>query len=201
MKANESKKTKQTEKEPYIPGLFDKPMVQEIEAGVPLSLAKVPDTGNPPAIYDKEYCGRTYSVEDGKCYQIRLGIHSSSLGIGAMGKESAVVCGIPVKPADAQRLMALFFIPEIRSIRFLDAVWLKAPHPIRLEYVWGSARLESNNNSGGATLKDDAVELIDDEIIILHNGLEDLIPDYCTFNFDFLSFQVKVVFDNLLAAE
>lgn len=83
----------------------------------------------------------------------------------------------------------------------IDAVFLKASQSFRLEYVSGSARLESNNNSGGITLMDDAVELIDDEIIILQNGLEDLIPKYCTFNFDFLSFRVKVIFDNPLASE
>lgn len=201
MKANESKQPKQTKKEPYTPELFDKPMVEQVEAGIPLSMAKVPEDYGDPALYDKEHCGKVYTVEDGNFYRIRLGIHSYSLGIGTMDRESAVVCAIPVKAAEVQRLMALFFIPELNPVRFLDAVFLKAPIPFRLEYVLGSARLESNNNSSGLTLGDDAVELIDDEIIILQNGLEDLIPDYCTFNFDFLSFQVKVVFDNLLAAE
>lgn len=200
MKANESKKTKQTQKEPYVPGLLDKPMVQEIESGIPLTMEKVPEDCGNPVLYDKEHCGSTYAVKDGKYYQIRLGIHSCSLGIGSMDKESAVVCAIPTKSADAQRLMALFFIPELK-VRFLDAVFLKAPKPFRLEYVWGSARLEGNNNSGGVTLGDDAMELIDDEIIILQNGLVDLIPDYCTFNFDFLSFQVKVIFDSSPATE
>lgn len=195
MSKNNSKKSNQTKKEPYIPGLFDKPMVEQVDAGIPLSMAKVPEDYGEPAFYDKEHCGKAYTVEDGEFYRIRLGMHSCSLGVGAMDRESAVVCAIPTKSAEVQRLMALFFIPEIDPVRFLDAVFLKASQPFKLEYVLGSARLESNNYSGGLTLNDDAVELIDDEIIILQNGLEDLIPDYCTFNFDFLSFQVKVVFD------
>ena len=198
MKANESK---QTEKEPYIPGLFDKPAVQEIEAGVPLSMKANIDDPENPTIWDKEHFGKVYTVGNGKTYTIRLGLHSCSLGIGAMDREAAVVSGIPTKSSDVQRLAALFFIPEIYPVKFMDMVYLKAPQPFRLEYVLGSARLESNNNSGGVTLGDDAVELIDDEIIILQNGLEDLIPDYCTFNFDFLSFQVRVIFDYSLATE
>lgn len=201
MKTNGSKQTKQTEKEPYIPELFDKPMVQEIEAGIPLSVERIPEGYGDPALYDKEHCGSTYTVEDEKYYQIRLGIHSCSLGIGSMDKDSAVVCAIPTKSAEVQRLMALFFIPEIDPVRFLDAVFLKASQPFRLEYVLASARLESNSNSGGVILGEDAVELIDDEIVIIQNGLEDLIPDYCTFHFDFLSFQVKVIFDNLPATK
>lgn len=200
-KSNKSSKANTAKKEPYIPGLFDKPMVQEIEAGIPLSMEKVPEDYGDPALYDKEHCGSTYIVDNQKYYQIRLGMHSCSLGIGSMSIDSAVVCAIPTKSADVQRLMALFFIPEIYPVKFMDMIYLKAPRPFRLEYVLRSARLESNNNSGGVILGEDAVELIDDEIVILQNGLEDLIPEYCTFNFDFLSLQVKVIFDNLPAAE
>lgn len=109
MKSNKSKQTKQTEKEPYIPGLFDKPMVEEVETGIPLSMAKVPDDTDSLALYDKEHCGSTYAMKDEKHYQIKLGIHSCLLRIDSMDKESAVVCAIPTKSADVKRSRALFY--------------------------------------------------------------------------------------------
>ena len=42
-----------------------------------------------------------------------------------MNEECAVACAIPTTSDRAQRLMALFFIPEIYPEKFMDAIWLQ----------------------------------------------------------------------------
>ena len=55
--------------------------------------------------------------------------------------------------------------------------------------------LESNNGSKGLVLSDNAVRLKDGLVMIGHEGLEGEIPDYCTYLYDFITLQVRVVFD------
>lgn len=38
MKTNKTKRTERNDKESYITGLYDKPMIEEAEVGIPLSL-------------------------------------------------------------------------------------------------------------------------------------------------------------------
>ncbi|TGY91208.1 hypothetical protein E5329_22335 [Petralouisia muris] len=189
---------KNCKKEPYIPDLFDKPAIEVAEVGVPLDMEACPGTdSNEPTLVDKEHYGKIYTVTDGSFYTIRLGIHSSSLGVGSMNEDCAVVCAIPTTSDKTQRLMALFFIPEIYPVKFMDAIWLHAKNDrqFKLEYVFGSAALESNNDSRAFPLRHDAITEEDDHIMILQNGIEGEIPAFCTFAYDFIRFQVKVVFE------
>ncbi len=193
----DSKNQKADNKEPYIPGLYDKPAIELAEVGIPLCMEACPDTeGDEPTLVDKEHYGKLYTVADGSFYTIRLGIHSSSLGIGAMDESCAVACMIPATSDETQRLMALFFIPEIDPVRFVDAILLRAEkgQKFRVEYIYGSAALEANNDSRALPLRHDAVTKEDDYIIILQNGLDGEIPDFCTFTYDFLRFQIKVIY-------
>lgn len=196
--AKVNKNHKECKKEPYIPCLFDKPAVELAEIGVPLSMEACPDAdSDDPVLVDKEHYGKVYTVTDGSFYTIRLGIHSSSLGIGIMNEDCAVVCAIPATSDKAQRLMALFFIPEIYPVKFMDAIWLQAEgnQRFRLEYVYGSAALEANSDSRALALRHDAVTEEEDHIMILQNGIDEEIPAFCTFSYDFLKFQIKVIFD------
>jgi len=191
------KKQKANKKEPYIPGLYDKPAIERAEVGIPLCMEACPDTeGDESIMVDKEHYGKLYTVADGSFYTIRLGIHSSSLGIGAMNESCAVACMIPAIPDETQQLMALFFIPEIDPVRFVDAILLRAEkgQKFRVEYVYGSAALEANNDSRALPLRHDVVMEKDDHIVILQNGLDGEIPAFCTFSYDFLRFQIKVIY-------
>ena len=210
MKANNTKRNKSNaggakvnqnqrkgKREPYIPDLFDRPAIELAEVGVPLSMEAYPDTdSDEPTLIDKEHFGKIYTVADGSFYTIRLGIHSSSLGIGSMNEGCAVVCAIPTTSDEIQQLIALFFISEIYPVKFMDAIWLQAKNnqKFRLEYVFGSAALESNSDSRACPLQHDAITEEDDHIMILQNGLEGEIPAFCTFAYDFIRFQIKVVF-------
>ena len=96
MKTNNTKRSKsnaggakvnqnqrKSKREPYIPYLFDRPAIELAEVGVPLSMEACSDTDNDePTLIDKEHFGKIYTVTNGSFYTIRLGIHSSSLGIG-----------------------------------------------------------------------------------------------------------------------
>lgn len=190
---------KNCKKEPYISGLFDKPAIELAEVGVPLSMEVCPDTDNgEPTLVDKEHFGKIYTVTDGSFYTVRLGIHSNSLGIGAMNEECAVVCTIPKLADETQRLMALFFIPDLYPAKFMDAIWLQAEdgQRFRVEYVYGSAALEQNSDSRALTLRNDAVTGDEDMLVILQNGLDGEIPSFCSYAYDFLKFQIKVIFEN-----
>lgn len=192
-----SRNQKADNKEPYIAGLYDKMAIELAEVGIPLCMETCPDTeGDEPTLADKEHYGKLYTVADGSFYTIRLGIHSSSLGIGAMDENCAVACAIPATPDETQWLMALFFIPEIEPVKFMDGIWLRAEkgQKFRVEYVYGSAALEANNDSKALPLRHDAVIDGDDYIVILQNGLDGEIPAFCTFSYDFLRFQIKVIY-------
>ena len=191
------KNRKKSKKEPYIPSLFDKPAIELAEVGVPLSMKICPDADDDAqTLVDKEHYGRIYTVSDGSFYTVRLGIHSSSLGSGAMNEDCAVACAIPTTPDRTQRLMALFFIPELYPVKFMDAIWLQTEkgQRFRIEYVYGSAALESNSDSRALALRHDAVTEEEDHIMILQNGIDEEIPAFCTFSYDFIKFQIKVIF-------
>lgn len=112
--ANVTQKTKETKQKPYVVGLFDKPMVERVEVMMPLNFEVFPDGDDKePTLIDPQYYDRYFIVEDQGVYRIRLGIHSCSLGIGAMNKETSVACHIPMDTAEAHRIFALFFLPEM----------------------------------------------------------------------------------------
>lgn len=181
-----------------IPGLPDKSTMEVTWQGLPLTLKIHPDSSKgTPVFFDQERCGRCYQVKDGEIYTIRLGIHGGDPnGIGTISRDSSVVCAIPTKSGKQLNVTAIFSIAEIYSAVVMDRVSLKADTAFHLEYVYRSAMLESNNGLKGLVLRDDSVRLKDDSILIGHYCLEGEIPDYCTYTYDFITVQVKVVFDD-----
>jgi len=93
--------------------------------------------------------------------------------------------------------MALFSNRETLPIPYTDLICLRSENqkPFRLEYMFGSAMLESNNNSQGFTLSNDTVHIENGILFMRQNGLNDEIPNFCSFTFDFITLQVKIVFD------
>lgn len=175
----------------------DKPTVEAVWQGVPLTWEVDPDSPkDAPMLFDREHCGKHYRVKDGEVYTVRLGIHSDPSGIGVISGDSSASCVIPTTSAKRQLIMALFSVAEIYPARLMDCVCLSADVPFHLEYIYRSAMLESNNESKGLALSDSAVKLEDDLIIVSHRGLEGEIPYYCTYTYDFITVQVRVVFDD-----
>lgn len=69
-------------------------------------------------------------------------------------------------------------------------------YTIRLELLHGSAALECNNGSGRIPLSGEAVNLKDDEIVISQGKLKTALPDYYTYIYDFITFQVRTVVED-----
>lgn len=196
---NVTQKTKETKQEPYITGLFDKPMMEYSSPGIPLNLKVLPRNSDPdhPTLIDPASYDKAFIVEDQTIYTIRLGMHSCSLGAGAMDVDTMASCLIPTMAAEALRVFGMFFIPELYPATFADTKILQTANPsqkFRILYEQGSAMLESNNHSKGLTLPHDAVSIKGDDIIIFQDGVRNLIPEHYIFTYDFITFRVKIEF-------
>lgn len=191
------KANKGTRKIAYFPGLRDKPVIEVAEQGIPLTIELCPDAADDtPTLVDKEHYRNVYTVQDGKVYTLRLGIHSSGLGIAAMNEDTIAACCIPIMPDKIHHIVSLFFIDELYPAKYMDAIWLKAKTEqlFRIEYIYSSAAFESNNDSRAFPLSNDSVTTKNDMIIIYQNGVRHEIPNCCTFFFDFLRIQIKVIY-------
>lgn len=189
-------KTEETKKYATDFEQYGKPTVEVAWQGVPLTWEVDPDSPkDAPMLYDQEQCGKHYRVKDGEVYTVRLGVHSDPNGVGVISRDSFAKCIIPTASEKRQLIMAVFGIAEIAPMNLMDCVCLSADVPFHLEYVYRSAMLESNNESKGLVLSDNAVRLKDDLVMIGHEGLEGEIPNYCTYLYDFITLQVRVVFD------
>ena len=156
--------------------------VKAARAGVPLNLKLIPGVSeDEPFLIDPDYCGKSYHVKNGEIYTVKLGIHSDPKGIGTITRDSIVACSIPTEQSKNLQIMALFAFPEIQPTIFMDCVNLQAV-------------LQANNNSKGLVLSDDAVQIMEDMVLISHDRLKGELPKYCNFVYDFISFQVKIRF-------
>ena len=176
---------------------WSKPKLEEARLGIPMSmeLLNSPDDEFPVMADSMEY-GRRFRVDDGKVYAVRLGIWSDAEGIGAIPGNSAATIFIPTVPARDIQITATFAFPEMFPAIFADAVRLYSETEFSLEYVYGSAQLECNSiiSTKALPLDNTALEQVGDDIVIGHTNLNSLLPAHCTYNYDFISVQVKVVF-------
>lgn len=182
----------------YFPGLHDQPAIEVAEQSIPFTLKLCPDTADKtPTFVDQEYYKKVYTVDNGQIYTLRLGIHSSGLGVPTMDVDTIVACYIPTVPDKLQHIVSLFLIDELYPAKYMDTIWLKtkADRPFKIEYVYGSAALEPNNISQALPLDNDAIKLENDSVIIYQHGVRDKIPNCCTFFFDFLRIQIKVIYE------
>ena len=175
---------------------WSKPKLEEARLGIPMSmeLLNSPDDEFPIMADSTEY-GRRFRVDDGKVYTVRLGIRSDAEGIGVIPGNSAATIFIPTVPARDIQITATFAFPEMFPVIFADAVRLYSETEFSLEYVYGSAQLECNSiiSTKALPLDDTTLEQVGDDIVIGHTNLNSLLPAHCTYNYDFISVQVKVV--------
>lgn len=182
----------------YFPGLHDQPAIEAAEQSIPLTLKLCPDAADKtPTFVDQEYYKKVYTVDNGQTYTLRLGIHSSGLGVPAMDVDTIVACYIPTVSDKLQHIVSLFLIDELYPAKYMDSVWFKAREnqSFRIEYVFGSAVLETSHDSCSLPLSNDSVKVKDDTVIIYQDGVRDKIPNCCTFFFDFLRIQIKVIYE------
>ena len=189
-------KTEETKKYATDFAQYGKPTMEVARQGIPLTWELDLDSPkDAPMLYDREQYGKLYQVKDGEVYTVRLGVHSDPNGVGVISRDSFAKCIVPTASEKRQLIMSVFGIAEIAPMSLMDCVCLSADVPFHLEYVYRSAMLESNNGSKGLDLSDNSVRLKDGLLMIGHEGLEGEIPDYCTYLYDFITLQVRVVFD------
>ncbi len=114
-----------------------------------------------------------------------------------MDVDTIVACYIPTVSDKLQHIVSLFLIDELYPAKYMDTIWLKAnaDRSFKIEYVYGSAALEPNNISQALPLDNSALKLENDSVMIYQHGVRDKIPNCCTFFFDFLRIQIKVIYE------
>lgn len=192
---NRNNRPKNTQVNKKKPGRQVLPIIEEARMALPPSLEVLPDNSDDaPTLIDRKSCGATFIVEDGHVYTLRLGIHRYSSGLAAFRDDCAVACHIPFTPKKEQRIIGLFFVPEIYPVKYMDTITLRAAKPFMLRYLLGSAVLESNNNTFRLPLGNAAIITEKDATIILENNLRNQIHSCHRFYFDVLRIQVEVAF-------
>lgn len=171
------------------------PIIEEAQMALPPTLEILPDNSdNDPTLIDRKSYGATFKVEDGHVYTLRLGIHTYSDGLAAFRDDCAVACHIPFTPNKEQRIIGLFFVPEIYPVKYMDTITLRATKPFMLRYLLGSAVLESNNNTFRLPLGNATIITEKDATIVLENNLRNQIHNCHRLYFDALRVQVEVAF-------
>lgn len=145
-------------------------------------------------LVDPKFYGRSYSPSDGELYTIKLGMLSNPEGIGIITESSSFSFSIPYKPDKDIQIAALFRFPQIGLTMFLDYVNLHAEQPFIVNYVYHSARLNSNNHCNTLFLSDKTIVKENDMLTMCFDNLKGEIPEYCSCLYDFISFQIQVHF-------
>ena len=101
---NVTKKTNEAKQESYATELFDKPMMEYANPGIPLTLKLLPGDHQHPTLIDTESYDKSFIVEDQNTYTIRLGMRSCPLGAGSMDADTMAACLIPAETAEAIRI-------------------------------------------------------------------------------------------------
>ena len=174
----------------------DLPKVEAAWAGIPELILSPGSTKEKPIVIDKRYYNREYMVKDGEIYTIRVGLHSHPAGLGAFTRDSTGVAILPTISSKTHVVAGMFSQREIYPIIYMDSIYLSADEPFRLELLYGSAALECNSGKGRIPLGGEAVSLEDGLIIISQSDLREKLPDYYTYTYDFITFQVRVVFED-----
>ena len=171
----------------------DKASVELTWAGVPELVRSPEGDDGMPLFIEKDRYGRVCKVKDGNICIVRSGMHTKFGEAGAFTRDSIIMCQIPTTISRRHRITAFFSERETFPAVFTDDVILNADWPVRLEYVMGSAALESNRMAKTIFLDDSAIIPDEGSIMIVKEKFDEALADYYTYTFDFITFQVRIV--------
>lgn len=145
-------------------------------------------------------------VENGKEYIIRLYVHNNSpKGYDAVSQNTRVAFSVPNESSTSLAIYGYIFSDNASPSEYWDGVLLNSDSVFHLEYVAGSALLESNGvgKNGGYTLSDNIVYKAASEhgVAISYSGryadgtLDGEVPG-CYSYASYITIKVKVVFDS-----
>lgn len=172
--------------------------LEEHWLGIP-SLTVLGESKKMPALIDTASYGREFTVKDGGVYTVRMGLHRDpEVTGGAIPGDSVAECMLSSAMEKHNHILAIFAFPEIYPYVIQDMIVLTSDHPFYVKPIYNSAALENSSGTSRLPLGEHAIrksDKTDDVIFIGHDQLKGVIPDYCSYSYDLLTFQIWVSFD------
>ena len=135
-------------------------------------------------------------VEDGKTYIIRLYVHNNNPnGLDAIARNTKVYFNIPTESAMQVKVNGYIHADNANPTDYIDYINFNSDHAFHLEYVYGSALIESNGKVGGSTLNDNIVSPSTGGVLIGYDALDGNMPGGDPY-ISYIAIKVKAVFDN-----
>ena len=147
--------------------------------------------------------GNEIKAVDGEFYYIRLYAHNNNPGgYDAVAEDTKVSFNIPQESAASIRVNGYITSANAYPSEYVDYVDFVAGQPFHLEYLYGSALLESSGigANGGVTLSDDIVASESGGVLIGYDELNGRVPggyEYASY----ITIMVKVVYDYSFALD
>lgn len=147
--------------------------------------------------------GNEIEAVDGEFYYIRLYAHNNNPGgYDAVAEDTKVSFNIPQESAASIRVNGYITSANAYPSEYVDYVDFVAGQPFHLEYLYGSALLESSGigANGGVTLSDDIVASESGGVLIGYDELNGRVPggyEYASY----ITIMVKVVYDYSFALD
>ena len=141
--------------------------------------------------------GNEIKAVDGEFYYIRLYAHNNNPGgYDAVAEDTKVSFHIPQESASSIRVNGYLTSSNAYPSEYVDYVDFVAEQPFHLEYVYGSALLESSGigADGGIQLSDDIAASESGGVLIGYDELDGRVPG-CYQYANYITIMVKVVYD------
>lgn len=153
------------------------------------------DTGKNEGAYNV-WQGNDIKVEDGKTYIIRLYVHNNNPnGLDAIARNTKVYFNIPTESAMQVKVNGYIHADNANPTDYIDYINFNSDHAFHLEYVYGSALIESNGKVGGSTLNDNIVSPSTGGVLIGYDALDGNVPGCYQYS-SYITIKVKAVYDN-----
>ncbi len=153
------------------------------------------DTGKNEGAYNV-WQGNDIKVEDGKTYIVRLYVHNNNPnGLDAIARNTKVYFNIPTESAMQVKVNGYIHADNANPTDYIDYINFNSDHAFHLEYVYGSALIESNGKVGGSTLNDNIVSPSTGGVLIGYDALDGNVPGCYQYS-SYITIKVKAVYDN-----
>lgn len=136
--------------------------------------------------------GNDITVEDGKTYIVRLYVHNNNPnGEKAVAENTKVRFNVPTNSSNSIKVNGFITSSNATPNEYVDYVNFNSDRAFHLEYIDGSALIESNGKVGGSKLGDN---IVDGGVLIGYDALDGRIPGCYQYD-SYITIEVKAVFD------
>ncbi len=154
-------------------------------------------SGGGGATKDTIWNANEIEVEDGKTYIIRMYVHNNNPnGRDAVAEDTKVSFNIPTVSSREIKINGYINSSNASPSEYVDDVIFISDQAFHFEYIYGSALLENNKvGLGGIKLDDAIVNAKTGGVLIGYDALDGRVPGGYEYD-NFVTIQVKVVYDN-----